>query len=111
MATKVGLYCTSKLSEALILASINQLYDNRLFIELQEKCMFRTCCVNTQIVFFCFCFDIQGMSLGFSWISFWQHQTVLDDTSKCCRNAKSRPPFQLEHSEAINLIFFGAAIS
>ena len=34
------------LSEALILASINPLYDNRLFIELQEKYKFSTCCVH-----------------------------------------------------------------
>ena len=39
------------LSEALILASINPLYDNRLFIELQEKYKLSTCC---------FCFDIQN---------------------------------------------------
>ena len=34
------------LSEAFIIASINPLYDNRLFIELQEKYKFSTCCVH-----------------------------------------------------------------
>ena len=34
------------LSEALILASINPLYDNRLLIQLQEKYKFSTCCVH-----------------------------------------------------------------
>ena len=32
-------------SEALILESVNPQYGERLFIELQEKYKFRTCCV------------------------------------------------------------------
>ena len=32
-------------SEALFLESVNPQYDERLFIELQEKYKFRTCCV------------------------------------------------------------------
>ena len=36
-------------SEALILASLNQNYDERLFVEFQEKYKFTTCCV--QILF------------------------------------------------------------
>ena len=36
-------------SEALSLESVNPQYDERLFIELQEKYKFRTCCV--QILF------------------------------------------------------------
>ena len=36
-------------SEALILESVNPQYDERLFLELQEKYKFRTCCV--QILF------------------------------------------------------------
>ena len=43
-------------SEALILAFVNPQYDERSFIELQEKYKFRTCCV--QKLFFCF--DIQN---------------------------------------------------
>ena len=44
------LVCTGKsFSEAFILASVNPQYDKRLFIELQEKYKFRTCCV--QILF------------------------------------------------------------
>ena len=43
-------------SEALILASVNPQYDERLFIELQEKYKFRTSCI--QKLFFCF--DIQN---------------------------------------------------
>ena len=31
--------------EALILESVNPQYDERFFIELQEKYKFRTCCV------------------------------------------------------------------
>ena len=45
-------------SKALILASVNPQYDERFFIELQEKHNMRTCCV--QKLFFCFCFDIQN---------------------------------------------------
>ena len=45
-------------SEALILASVNPQYDERLFIELQEKYKIRTCFV--QKLFFCFFFDIQN---------------------------------------------------
>ena len=45
-------------SEALILESVNPQYDERLFIEFQEKYKFTTCCV--QKLFFCFCFDIQN---------------------------------------------------
>ena len=36
-------------SEALIIASVNPQYDETLFIELQEKYKFRTCC--EQILF------------------------------------------------------------
>jgi hypothetical protein len=43
---KVGSATGKSLSEALILASINPLYDNRLFIELQEKYKFSTCFVH-----------------------------------------------------------------
>ena len=43
-------------SEALILESVNPQYDERLFIELQEKYEFRTCCVQKLL----FCFDIQN---------------------------------------------------
>ena len=46
------------LSEALIFASINPLYDYKLFIELQEKYKFITFCVPQ--LFYCFCFDIQN---------------------------------------------------
>ena len=46
----VFLYGTGKsVSEALILESVKPQYDERLFIELQEKYRFRTCCV--QILF------------------------------------------------------------
>ena len=39
-------HCTGKsVSEALILESVSPQYDERLFIELQEKYKFRTCCV------------------------------------------------------------------
>ena len=58
-------YCTGKyLSEALILASTNPQYDDRLFIELRVQYMksassvenmLRTCCVHKLI--FCVCFD------------------------------------------------------
>ena len=34
------------MSEALILASVNTQYDERLFIEFLEKYKFRTCCTN-----------------------------------------------------------------
>ena len=44
-------------SEALILASVNPQYDQRLFSEFPEKYKF-TCCV--QKLFFCFRFDIQN---------------------------------------------------
>ena len=37
------------MSEALILESVNPQYDERLFVELQEKYKFTTCCV--QILF------------------------------------------------------------
>ena len=46
------------MSETLILESVNPQYDERLFIEFQEKYKFTTCCV--QKLFFCFCFDIQN---------------------------------------------------
>jgi hypothetical protein len=42
------------LSEALILAYINPLYDNRLFIELQEKYKLTTCCVHKLYFFVLF---------------------------------------------------------
>ena len=42
------------LSEALILASINPKYDDRLLSSVQEKYKFSTCCIH-QIV----CFDIK----------------------------------------------------
>ena len=44
------------MSEALILESVNPQYDERLFIDFQEKYKFTTCCV--QKLFFCF--DIQN---------------------------------------------------
>ena len=44
-----GLGIGKSFSEALILASVNPQYGERLFIELQEKYKFRTCCV--QILF------------------------------------------------------------
>ena len=40
------------MSEALILESLNPQYDERLFIEFQEKYKFTTCCV--QKLFFVF---------------------------------------------------------
>ena len=43
-------------SEALILESVNPQYDERLFIEFQEKYKLTTYCV--QKLFLCFCFDI-----------------------------------------------------
>ena len=46
------------MSEALILESVNPQYDERLFIDFQEKYKFTTCSV--QELFFCFCFDIQN---------------------------------------------------
>ena len=62
------------MSEALILESVNPQYDERLFIDFQEKYKFTTCCV--QKLFFCFCFDIQNnictqhvVNLYFSWKS------------------------------------------
>ena len=45
----IGFDTGTSFSEALILASVNPQYDERLFIELQEKYKFRTCCV--QILF------------------------------------------------------------
>ena len=51
---KTLLHTGKSVSEALILELVNV----RLFIELQEKYKFRTCCV--QKLFFCFCFDIQN---------------------------------------------------
>ena len=43
--------CTGKsFSEALILASLNPQYDERLFIELQEKYKFRTRCVQKLVM-------------------------------------------------------------
>jgi hypothetical protein len=61
-------------SEALILESVKPQYDERLFIEFQEKYKLTTCCV--QKLFFCFCFDIQNnictqhvVNLYFSWNS------------------------------------------
>ena len=41
-------------SEALILASLNPQYEERLFIELQEKYKFRTCWVQKLFLFFVF---------------------------------------------------------
>ena len=62
------------MSETLILESVNPQYDERLFIEFQEKYKFTTCCV--QKFFFCFCFDIPNnictqhvVKLYFSWNS------------------------------------------
>ena len=43
------------MSEALILESVNPQYDERLFIEFQEKYKLTTCCVLKLV----FCFDIQ----------------------------------------------------
>ena len=61
------------MSEALILESDNPQYDERLFIEFQEKYKFTTCCVQKLV---CFCFDIQNsictqhaVNLYFSWYS------------------------------------------
>ena len=45
-------------SEALILASTNPQYDERLFIEFRNEHKFRTCCV--QKLLFCFCIDVQN---------------------------------------------------
>ena len=54
------LLCIGKsFSGALILESINPQYDERLFIEFDEKYKFTTCCVQNLFVF-CFCFDIQN---------------------------------------------------
>ena len=62
------IYFTStgkSLLEALILASTNPQYDNRLFIDLPVQYMKTTCSEHgenmlcTQIVF-CFCFDIKN---------------------------------------------------
>ena len=52
-------YTGKSLSEALIFESVNPQYDERLFIEFQEKCKFTTCCVQT-LGFFWFFFDIQN---------------------------------------------------
>ena len=46
-------------SEALILESVNPQYDERLFIEFQEKYKLTTCCVQ-KLFFVCLCFDIQN---------------------------------------------------
>ena len=40
-------YTGKSFSEALILAPVNPQYDERLFIEFQEKYKFTTCCVQT----------------------------------------------------------------
>ena len=64
-----GFNTGKSMSEALIFASTNPQYDNRLFIELPVQYMkipsseygenmMRTCCVHK--LFFCFCFDIQN---------------------------------------------------
>ena len=62
------------MSEALILESVNPQYDERLFIDFQEKYKFATCCV--QNLFICLFFYIQSnicaqhvVSLYFSWNS------------------------------------------
>ena len=39
------------MSEALILESVNPQYDERLFIDFQEKCKFTTCCVQKLFFF------------------------------------------------------------
>ena len=44
------LFTGKSFSDALILASINAQYDERLFIEFQEKYKLTTCCVCTNIV-------------------------------------------------------------
>ena len=56
--TKKVMDTGKSVSEALILESVNQQYDERLFIEFQEKYKLTTCCV--QKLFFCFYFDIQN---------------------------------------------------
>ena len=54
---KLCLNSTGKsFSKALILSSVNPQYDERFFIELQEKHNMRTCCVQKLV----FCFDIQN---------------------------------------------------
>jgi hypothetical protein len=73
MSYKNTLGCTGKsVSEALILESVNPQYDERLFIEFQEKYKLTTCCVQKMF----FCFDIQNnictqhvVNLYFSWNS------------------------------------------
>ena len=50
---QIGFDTGKSFSEALILAPVNPQYDKRLFIELQEKYKFRSCCVK-------YCFKCQN---------------------------------------------------
>ena len=52
-AVMTAMTATGKsMSEALIFASINPLYDSRLFIELQEKYTLRTCLADKLLLIF-----------------------------------------------------------
>ena len=65
-------------SEALILASVNPQYDERLFNEIQDKYKFRTCCV--QKLFFVFVLTFKTIhfneqSLVILWVNWFKNES------------------------------------
>ena len=45
------IFTGKSVSDALILESVNQQYDERLLVEFQEKYKFATCCVQKLVIF------------------------------------------------------------
>ena len=93
-------------SEALILESVKPQYDERLFIEFQEKYKLTTCCV--QKLFFCFCFDIQNnictqhvVNLYFSWNSMNNLSSYCGLTDARMRASEKDFPLSLQESNIL----------
>ena len=74
-----------------ILESVNPQYDERLFIELQEKYKFRTFCV--QKLFCCFCSHV--FNLYFSWNSMNNLPSYFGITDARMRASKKDLPVHL----------------
>ena len=70
------------MSDALILESVNQQYDERLFIDFQHKYRLTTCCV--QKLYFCFCFDIQNNICTQHFVDFYFSSNSMNNLSSCC---------------------------
>ena len=76
------------MSKALILESVNPQYDERLFIDFQEKCKFTKMCV--QKLFFCFCFDIQNNICTQHVVSLYFSGNSMNNLSSYCGLTDSR---------------------